>query len=137
MIGAAVFMTVQRVILPVNPVYWQFWIGLLLVVIVLFGRDRMHRWAPVAPAPSFYTSASKVRPKTTPTRMEAHHEHCARKPSGCEKTVRWPESHPRSLAEDRDRGARHALIGPNGAGKTTVINLLTGVLKPNGGHHPA
>src|SRR5256886_13499937 len=29
--------------------------------------------------------------------------------------------------------ARHALIGPNGAGKTTVINLLTGVLSPNGG----
>ena len=31
------------------------------------------------------------------------------------------------------QGARHAVIGPNGAGKTTVINLLTGVLKPNAG----
>ena len=32
-----------------------------------------------------------------------------------------------------EEGARHALIGPNGAGKTTLVNLLTGVLVPNGG----
>ncbi len=31
------------------------------------------------------------------------------------------------------RGARYALIGPNGAGKTTLINLLTGMLTPDGG----
>ncbi|MEP7207483.1 MAG: ABC transporter ATP-binding protein [Casimicrobiaceae bacterium] len=31
------------------------------------------------------------------------------------------------------RGARHALIGPNGAGKTTVLNLLSGVLRPDRG----
>jgi ABC-type branched-subunit amino acid transport system ATPase component len=39
----------------------------------------------------------------------------------------------RELSLKVEEGARHALIGPNGAGKTTVINLLTGVLRPNGG----
>ncbi|WP_298258610.1 ABC transporter ATP-binding protein [Bradyrhizobium sp.] len=39
----------------------------------------------------------------------------------------------RDLSLQVTQGARHALIGPNGAGKTTVINLLTGVLKPNAG----
>ena len=39
----------------------------------------------------------------------------------------------RDLSLRIEQGARHALIGPNGAGKTTIINLLTGVLKPNGG----
>ena len=39
----------------------------------------------------------------------------------------------RDLSLKIEQGARHALIGPNGAGKTTVINLLTSVLRPNGG----
>lgn len=39
----------------------------------------------------------------------------------------------RDLSLKIEAGARHALIGPNGAGKTTVINLLTGVLRPNSG----
>ena len=39
----------------------------------------------------------------------------------------------RDLSLRIEQGARHALIGPNGAGKTTVINLLTGVLRPDSG----
>jgi ABC-type branched-subunit amino acid transport system ATPase component len=39
----------------------------------------------------------------------------------------------RDLSLKIETGARHAVIGPNGAGKTTVINLLTGVLKPDAG----
>ena len=37
-IGAAVFMVVQDYLSGINPVYWQFWLGLLLVVMVLFAR---------------------------------------------------------------------------------------------------
>ena len=32
-----------------------------------------------------------------------------------------------------EKGQLYGLIGPNGAGKTTIVNLLTGVYKPNAG----
>jgi branched-chain amino acid transport system permease protein len=38
LIGALVFMLAQDYIAGINPVYWQFWIGLLLIVIVMFAR---------------------------------------------------------------------------------------------------
>ena len=38
LLGAIVFMLAQDYISGLNPAYWQFWIGLLLVVIVLFAR---------------------------------------------------------------------------------------------------
>ncbi len=38
LIGAALFMIMQDYLSGVNPVYWQFWIGLLLVAVVLFAR---------------------------------------------------------------------------------------------------
>jgi len=38
LIGAAVFMLLQDYLSNLNPVYWQFWLGLLLVAIVLFAR---------------------------------------------------------------------------------------------------
>jgi len=37
------------------------------------------------------------------------------------------------IALELPAGVRYALIGPNGAGKTTLINLLTGMLVPDGG----
>jgi branched-chain amino acid transport system permease protein len=37
-VGAALFMLVQDWLSGLNPVYWQFWIGLLLVLVVLFAR---------------------------------------------------------------------------------------------------
>ena len=45
LIGAVVFKMLQEVFSSLTPQYWQFWIGLVLVVIVLIGRQRIHRWA--------------------------------------------------------------------------------------------
>src|SRR5580698_5323687 len=49
LIGAVVFRMLQEIFSTITPQYWQFWIGLVLVVIVLIGRQRLHRWALWAP----------------------------------------------------------------------------------------
>jgi branched-chain amino acid transport system permease protein len=41
LIGAVVFKFMQDWLAAITPQYWQFWIGLLLVAIVLVGRDRV------------------------------------------------------------------------------------------------
>jgi branched-chain amino acid transport system permease protein len=39
LVGAIVFMTARHLLSDLNPQYWQFWLGALLVLIVLFARD--------------------------------------------------------------------------------------------------
>lgn len=41
LIGAVIFTVLQDRLATLSPQYWQFWIGLILVVIVLIGRDRL------------------------------------------------------------------------------------------------
>jgi branched-chain amino acid transport system permease protein len=38
LVGAALFMVAHHYLSDLNPVYWEFWLGLLLVVVVLYGR---------------------------------------------------------------------------------------------------
>lgn len=45
LIGAVAFKLLQELFSTLTPQYWQFWIGLVLVVIVLIGRDRMRHYA--------------------------------------------------------------------------------------------
>jgi branched-chain amino acid transport system permease protein len=44
LIGAVIYKLLQDWISDLTPQYWQFWIGLVLVVIVLIGRERMNVW---------------------------------------------------------------------------------------------
>jgi branched-chain amino acid transport system permease protein len=39
LLGAIVFMVAHHLLSDINPQYWQFWLGLLLVLIVLFARQ--------------------------------------------------------------------------------------------------
>ena len=39
--GAVVFKLLQDLLSSVTPQYWMFWIGLILVLLVLVGRDRL------------------------------------------------------------------------------------------------
>jgi branched-chain amino acid transport system permease protein len=44
LIGALIFKLMQDWIAHLTPQYWQFWIGLVLVLIVLVGRERIGLW---------------------------------------------------------------------------------------------
>jgi branched-chain amino acid transport system permease protein len=44
LIGAVIYKFLQDWIATLTPQYWQFWIGLVLVTIVLIGRERFEGW---------------------------------------------------------------------------------------------
>ena len=43
--GAILFKLMRDYLADLTPQYWQFWIGLVLVVLVLVGRDRLTNWS--------------------------------------------------------------------------------------------
>jgi branched-chain amino acid transport system permease protein len=49
LIGAVVFRLLQEGFSTLTPQYWQFWIGLVLIAVVLTGRQRLHRWLALLP----------------------------------------------------------------------------------------
>ena len=112
----SIFKMLQDGIATLTPQYWQFWIGLFLVVFVLVGRRALD-------AAACYGLAGPGA---------CGDEHASSKPaaSASASAALCATS---DVTFQLERGARHALIGPNGAGKTTFVNLLTGVLPPSAG----
>ncbi|MCP9627162.1 branched-chain amino acid ABC transporter permease [Rhodopseudomonas palustris] len=49
LIGAVIFKILQEIFSTITPQYWLFWIGLVLVAIVLIGRERLERWVLYVP----------------------------------------------------------------------------------------
>jgi branched-chain amino acid transport system permease protein len=50
LIGAVIYKFLQDWIASLTPQYWQFWIGFVLVAIVLVGRERVEEWTAAARA---------------------------------------------------------------------------------------
>jgi branched-chain amino acid transport system permease protein len=44
LVGALLFKLMQDWLANLTPQYWMFWIGLVLVLIVVIGRERMTSW---------------------------------------------------------------------------------------------
>ena len=40
-VGAVVFKLIQQELSSITPQYWMFWIGLLLLILVLVGREKL------------------------------------------------------------------------------------------------
>ena len=39
LLGATVFMTIHQLLADLDPTYWEFWLGAVLVIVILFARD--------------------------------------------------------------------------------------------------
>jgi len=69
LIGALIYRLLQDQLSELTARYWQFWIGLILVAIVITGRDRVGRW--LAPVTRLADEIARWRPWTAraaPTR---------------------------------------------------------------------
>jgi branched-chain amino acid transport system permease protein len=49
LIGAIAFTVLREALSSITPQYWMFWIGLILIIIVLVGRERIARWQTILP----------------------------------------------------------------------------------------
>ena len=74
LIGAVIYRFLQDWISTLTPQYWQFWIGLVLVVIVLVGRDRIGA-ANEAARNTIYRLGTRLMPRPATLGGAAPDEH--------------------------------------------------------------
>ncbi len=129
LIGAAIYMVARDQFSGVNPQYWYFPIGVLLIAVVLF-----------LPNGILGGLAELVEHRTRPALVWMGDLAAAEQNAvTAVLATRGVDKSFGSLVVAKNieialpRGVRYALIGPNGAGKTTLINLMTGMLRPDGG----
>jgi branched-chain amino acid transport system permease protein len=74
LIGAVIYKFLQDWIATLTPQYWQFWIGFVLVVIVLIGRERVEGWTNAART-SIYRFGKQLVARQSPADSAASKGH--------------------------------------------------------------
>ena len=121
-VGAFVFLFLRDWLAALSPVYWYFWIGLLLVIVVSFFRKGILPSVEAVVA-AFARTMAHAGGAMSDVILQTRDLHMA-----FGGLIVFD-----SLNFALRRGERHAIIGPNGAGKTTFVSLVTGLLQPVSG----
>ncbi|HCL63339.1 MAG TPA: branched-chain amino acid ABC transporter permease [Rhizobium sp.] len=64
--GAVIFSVLRDWLSVITPQYWMFWIGLILIIIVFVGRERLGRWRTFLPGAAGRLEAKAPAGENTP-----------------------------------------------------------------------
>ncbi len=127
LVGAIIFMVARDQFSGNTPQFWYFWIGILLIAVVMFLPNGilggLAQLTDVVARAVLAEQACGAERRLMSTALATR---------GLDKSF-GSLVVAKDIAFDLPQGARYALIGPNGAGKTTLINLMTGMLRPDAG----
>ncbi|BEP16408.1 branched-chain amino acid ABC transporter ATP-binding protein/permease [Acidothermaceae bacterium B102] len=141
-VGAA-FISLFPVIVSIDPLWQEILFGAIFVAVIVFlpegfigllariGRMARGRWWPA--------SLVTADPGPVPDRLAARHLPAGERPAVAlqAQEIRFSYGGGVLALDGVDltvaTGTIHGLIGPNGSGKSTMVNLLSGLLKPQSG----
>jgi branched-chain amino acid transport system permease protein len=139
-VGAA-FISLFPVVVSMNPLWQEILFGAIFIAVIVFlpegfvgllarvGRMVQRRWIPAMP----------VDVEPAPAAMPHHRVAAGERPAVAlaARDIRFGYGGGVLALDGVDltvaSGTIHGLIGPNGSGKSTMVNLLSGLLKPQSG----
>lgn len=150
-IVGAIFISLFPVVVTINPLWQEILFGAIFIAVIVFlpegfvgvlvriarlGRGRLWHPSPITePETAVEAAAEGRRPAGSPAPKVAARTRSATALEA--RDVRFSYGGGVMALDGVDlvvpSGTIHGLIGPNGSGKSTMVNLLSGLIKPQAG----